>query len=208
MGASPIGRLPRDARPSKIDLVEREVIEMIASGELGPGDFLQQRAIAARVGVSPTPVREAFRRLEVAGVLVNRNGRGPQVAEPQGGEDANTVPAALDRVGIEMAVRRATPEDIAELRALNHLHTTAAGAEREEVHRRLHFKIVEMSGSQILMTQMQVLWRAVSTTTVARRDPEGSVRQHGNLVEAIAAGDVERARAIVDEHYGLQRRHD
>ena len=66
---------------SKGDIVFESLREMITRGEVQPGEQLRQRDIAARFNVSATPVREALRRLESEGLVLNDLHRGSRVAE-------------------------------------------------------------------------------------------------------------------------------
>lgn len=195
-----------EPRLSKIDFAEGEILRMLEEGELRPGDPLQQRTIAKRLDVSPTPVREAFRRLEVAGVIVNHPHRGPHVAEPVNATDpdAMRVRAALDHVGVDLAVQNATAADVAELHRLNEAYATAMGTEARELHRQLHFKIIEIAGSPLLKIQMRVLWSVLANGALSSRDRSDSASHHGALIDAIAAGDADRARTLMDEHYTPQ----
>jgi DNA-binding GntR family transcriptional regulator len=190
-------------RQLKTDLVERELLRMIDSGELRPGEVLQQRDIARRLEVSPTPVREAFRRLEAAGLIVSNSHSGARVAEPTvpTDPDALRVRAALEHVGIEMALQHATPEYVAELRRLNEAYAAAAVPEARELHRRLHFTIFEIAGSQILMTQIKLLWGMLEVGSLPRREQVDSAAHHGALIDAIAARDVELAKRLIDAHH-------
>jgi DNA-binding GntR family transcriptional regulator len=190
-------------RQLKIDLVESELLRMIDSGELRPGEALQQRDIAKRLEVSPTPVREAFRRLEMAGLIVSNSHSGARVAEPTHptDPDALRVRAAVEHVGIELAVQHATPEHIAELRRLNVEYASAAGPEARNLHRRLHFQIFEMAGCQILMTQVRLLWSMLEVGALPRREKGDSVAHHGALIDAIAASDIDLAKQLLDEHH-------
>jgi DNA-binding GntR family transcriptional regulator len=88
-----VDRVSGPERQLKIDMVERELLRMIDSGELRPGEALQQRDIAKRLDVSPTPVREAFRRLEMAGILVTTS----HSASPIPSIPRTRPPASCDR---------------------------------------------------------------------------------------------------------------
>jgi len=70
---------------SKSDIVCAMLREMIISGDLSPAEPLRQRDLAERFGVSQTPVREALRRLESEGLVVNDPHRGATVAESRQG---------------------------------------------------------------------------------------------------------------------------
>ncbi|MFM1856537.1 MAG: hypothetical protein RLZ83_1846, partial [Pseudomonadota bacterium] len=62
-------------------LVQAELERLILSGELAPGERLPEVALAARLGVSRGPLREAFRMLEEAGLVRTEKNRGVQVRD-------------------------------------------------------------------------------------------------------------------------------
>jgi DNA-binding GntR family transcriptional regulator len=68
-------------RESSAQRIEAALIEDIAAGSLKPGERLDETSLAARFGVSRTPVREALSRLTAQGILVARDKRGVQVTE-------------------------------------------------------------------------------------------------------------------------------
>ena len=61
---------------TKADIVHQALQEGIMSGGIAPGEHLRQEEVAARWGVSQTPVREAFRRLESEGLVEHEANRG------------------------------------------------------------------------------------------------------------------------------------
>ena len=69
------------------DLVQEEIIRMIREGELSMGDKLNESVLAATLGVSRGPVREAFQGLVESGILRQERNRGVFVRTPydQGG---------------------------------------------------------------------------------------------------------------------------
>jgi DNA-binding GntR family transcriptional regulator len=197
-----------DRQQLKSDLVEQRLLEMIQSGELAPGTPLAQRQIARQFDVSPTPVREAFRRLEMAGLVVSTSHSGVRVSEPllPTDPDAMRVRAAVENLGLELAMQRLTPEDVAALRQLN---ASYRGAEDEEEarewHRRLHFRVYETAGSPALLAQMRLLWGMIQLGSAHNRSRTDSAAHHEMLIDAIASGDVARAQATLhDHHYPLQ----
>src|SRR5579884_691100 len=97
------------------------LLEAIVSGELAPGTRLRDLDLAARLGVSRTPVREALQRLEDEG-LVETSPRASTRVTPldaRAARDAFPVVAALHALATRYAVRRLTPADIARMRAAN-----------------------------------------------------------------------------------------
>jgi DNA-binding GntR family transcriptional regulator len=66
----------RALRRTKADAVYEALQNAIMSGRIAPGEHLRQQEIAARWGVSQTPVREAFRRLESEGLVDYAENRG------------------------------------------------------------------------------------------------------------------------------------
>ncbi|HEX5630180.1 MAG TPA: GntR family transcriptional regulator, partial [Acidimicrobiia bacterium] len=177
-------------RPLKSDLVERRLLEMIQTGELEPGSPLHQRRIAQQLGVSPTPVREAFRRLEVAGLVVFNSHTGVRVAEPlrPTDPDAMKVRAVVENLGIELAMQRITPEDVAELRRLNEAFGAAETEDdAREWHRRLHYRVYETAGSPALLAQMRLLWGMIQMRSFHPRGRADSVAHHNLLIDAIAS---------------------
>jgi len=78
MGLSPV-----EAGESLGNQVYGSIRDAIASRLLPPGARVIERALAAELGVSPTPIREALRRLEQEGLIQRRGSRGVYVAEMQ-----------------------------------------------------------------------------------------------------------------------------
>jgi DNA-binding GntR family transcriptional regulator len=66
---------------SKTDMVTAAIRELIMNGDLRPGDALRQRDLAERFAGSPTPIREALRRLETEGLVSENAHRGSSVVE-------------------------------------------------------------------------------------------------------------------------------
>jgi DNA-binding GntR family transcriptional regulator len=174
---------------------------------LRPGQPLQQREIASRLAVSPTPVREAFRRLETVGLLVANSHSGFRVAEPLHPTDATTdrIKAELERIGIDLVIQRVTDDDVAELRAINASYRIAADSEARDLHWRLHLRIFETADLPVLVIMLRALWNLLDMGIARPPDRERSFEHHGLIIDAIAARDAEAAKRLIDEHH--DRRH-
>jgi DNA-binding GntR family transcriptional regulator len=68
--------LRKPPHPTKADVVYRALQEAIMSGRITEGEHLRQEEVATKWGVSQTPVREAFRRLESEGLVEHEANRG------------------------------------------------------------------------------------------------------------------------------------
>jgi DNA-binding GntR family transcriptional regulator len=92
----------------------------IGSGELAPGTRVTERGVAARLGLSPTPVREALRRLELDGLAERLGPRTLVVAEFDGDavREIAEVEAALRGLAARFAARHATAAELDALDAL------------------------------------------------------------------------------------------
>lgn len=183
---------------SKTDLVAAALHELIITGEFEPGAKLRQRDLATRFDVSPTPVREALRRLETEGLVRLDVHRGATVADAifTPTEENFQVRAALEPLAAGLAAGRITPEEIAELRAINdQLKTRPVRDEiAQELNRRFHFLIYEACRSPLLLALIRLLWR--SLTPRITRPLSVSVHQHEEILGALerrSRGDTERA---------------
>ena len=114
----------------------REVVfntlrQAILKGELKPGERLMEIALAQRLGVSRTPIREAMRKLEQEGLVVMVPRRGAQVANitEKDLNDVLEVRIVLENMAIEKACEQMTEENVRALwdAAKDFERTTAEG---------------------------------------------------------------------------------
>src|SRR4051812_4168761 len=98
----------------------RAVRDAIGAGELRPGEKVTERGLAERFAVSPTPVREAIRRLEQDGLIERTGPRTVTVAAipPAAIEDLAEVEIALRGLVARFAARHASPAQLDELDAI------------------------------------------------------------------------------------------
>jgi DNA-binding GntR family transcriptional regulator len=101
----------------------------IIAGTLRPGELLRDHDIAAALGVSRTPVREALRRLQDEGFVVTALNRWTRVAplDLEAAAESYLVLAALDLLALELAFARLDPDDVRCLIDANRTMRAAAG---------------------------------------------------------------------------------
>jgi DNA-binding GntR family transcriptional regulator len=178
--------------------------ELIITGELEAGAPLRQRDLAARFGVSPTPVREALRRLEAEGLVVHDLHRGATVVQAGAGaaEEAYQLRGVLESLAAGTAAERATPDDLAELNALHAQFAASSPEDPElsEANRRFHFRIYEAARSPILLALLRLLWQTLIHQPVPARPREDLVREHAKILKALERGDPKAAERATREH--------
>ncbi|MEU9105154.1 GntR family transcriptional regulator [Streptomyces xanthophaeus] len=180
----------------------------IVSGVFEPGGRLTEEVLARRYGVSRVPVREALRTLESEGFVTTRRHAGACVAEPTGQEAADLLELRmlLEPLAAARAARRRTEAHLKVLRGLVRLGQERARRGQGEDLRSLggwfHETLAQASGSPgliALLTQMRykIAWMYVVGTP---ERPAESWAEHGAIVDAVARGDAERARALTALH--------
>lgn len=99
------------------DVVFNTLREAILKGELQPGERLMELQLAAKLGVSRTPIREAIRMLEQEGLAVTIPRRGAEVAKmtEKDMKDVLQVREALDELAVSIACELITEEELEEL---------------------------------------------------------------------------------------------
>ena len=99
------------------DVVFKTLREAILRGDLKPGERLMELQLAAKLGVSRTPIREAIRMLQQEGLAVTIPRRGAEVAAmtEKDMEDVLQVREALEILAVQLASDKITKEQIAEL---------------------------------------------------------------------------------------------
>jgi DNA-binding GntR family transcriptional regulator len=196
-------------RVSSVSRVVDEIRAMLRARELVPGQQIRQEALAARLGVSRIPVREALKALEAEGVLHHEPNVGYAVARLNADELAQVY---LMRRALEGEVLRAlprlSPEQIKELTALNE----AIGEQVERVdvagivaaNQSFHFAMFGYSGLDRVVVEIDRLWRMTEPyRTVHLYDAAGRarvVREHRKMITALRRGDNEAVVDLMDVH--------
>ncbi len=201
-----------DTHRSLAELVCTEVRNRIMSGALQPGERLVEENLAAQLGVSRNPVREAFRMLSTEGFVELTARRGATVARlrPDQSEDLFHVREALECLSARLAARRRTPGDIEKL---EHILGKAEGEAADklddlaELNTTFHLAIAEIAGPTYLDVSTPILQRAqwLFRRTVASR-ASSSHAEHRAIVDAISAGEEADAAAAASAHVEAARK--
>lgn len=197
------------------DVVFNTLRQAILKGELKPGERLMEIALAERLGVSRTPIREAMRKLELEGLVVMIPRRGAQVANitEKDLNDVLEVRIALENVAIEKACKNMTDEDMSRLwvAAKSFEHTIGEGnlVKLAEADVAFHEIIYQASDNKRLIQTLNNLREQIYRYRVEYlKDGETRdvlVREHEELTRAIRERDVECAQKISFQHIENQR---
>ena len=186
---------PISRRPLHEEALDR-LRDLIIHGELAPGVRLNERLLTAQLGVSRTPLREAFKVLAAEGLIELQPHRGAIVTPVDTTRVAETlaVLAALERVAAELARASATAAQMNEIRALhgellaNHRRGDFAGTAKFE--QAIYLKIVKYSGNAVLYNTYRQLsasvYRARQAATASKERSEAAVRTLGELLAALS----------------------
>ena len=193
------------------DQVYSSIKKAIIDGDLRPGERLREVEIAATLGASRTPVREALSRLEQDGLVQSLKTGGSIVVElsiPEMREIFDLI-QVLETYAVRAACDRITPKQ------LEKLDTVCAKAEQavktnydkvSELNRTFHELIIEAAGSQRLKVLIGNLRSAMqpyrALTLHSNKFREQSVRDHRQIVKLLKNGDVEALGALMGKHLG------
>lgn len=203
----PIALLKAHSLPG---LVQREIERMILAGDLAAGAQLREAEVAAMLGVSRGPVREAFRALEESGLVRLEKNRGVFVRQIDVDEadDIFEVRAVLDEFAGRRAAQSASPSQAAHLRELVLRMEKAVGRGDvdgyHDANLAFHDRIVELAGNPKLTTLYR---RLVNELHLHRRTALAqagilhlSMREHRAIVQHIAARQPAAAGRALYEH--------
>lgn len=212
-------------RWSLSDELTRQVLSLIRSKNLGPGDRLPSvRALAERSSVATPTMREALRRLQANGVVQMRHGSGVYVrngqerivlANPNHGElEPGTILDLLEsRLLIEpqltaLAAESVNDSQLAEIEQhLEEAERCLGGEDDDELHRAnmdFHRAIANFSGNSVLSQILEALIELYSfeqrVILTIYDDRSRDHREHREILAAIRSGNAERARELMRQH--------
>ena len=196
--------------PSLEEMVYSRLEEEILTGELSHGTSLGEIALAKRLGVSRTPIRGALHRLAEEGLVEISPNRGAVVVGVTVDDliDTYKIRVRLEGLASAMAASRMTNEEKEELREsveLAEYYVAKGNAEKlKELDTEFHNIIYRASGNRMLSRILSELHRNIKTyrklsMTVPGR-VERTAEEHREILNAILAGDVEKADTLTRMH--------
>ena len=209
--------IPLDRAPLRTtllrDSVHDRLRDAIVDGTLAPGEVVRDTELAAWLGVSRTPVREALRRLHAEGLVDFVANRGAYVLtwDRSDVEEVFGLRMILESFAAERAATQRTPEQLATLRSLAERMTVAARERPQhfleliaDLNTQFHKLIHVASGvrrlSPILKTVIQIPLTMRTFNRYSNEDLERSMAHHRELVATLEARDSGWAAAVMRSH--------
>jgi DNA-binding GntR family transcriptional regulator len=199
-------------QPSLAVRIADSLTDAIAGGAIGSGERLVETEIAARMGVSRVPLREAVKLLEAQGIVEVLRHRGARVVPF---DDTRVDRVCEARVALErLALRTAVPTFCADPTRLATLDALIDGMllaarrhawlEASKADLAFHRTIIEASGNDIVAKLWEALARHVlivfgREVRIERAGPQ-LVEQHARLRDLLAAGDLNMLLDEIEPH--------
>jgi DNA-binding GntR family transcriptional regulator len=205
-------KLAAKAAKSTRGTLQQRVYHALARGLMGgmftPGEAVSLRTLAARLGTSAMPVREAVSRLIAEGALVmlpNRSVIIPRMTRDRFIE-LSRARQRLEGMLAEIGCRNARKTDIGALVRINEdLRQAIAAADTRTAmigNMEFHFAFYALARSQVVLPLIETLWRQAGPfVALSAKMPNvrWTQRHHGRLLAALRAGEARAARQAVED---------
>jgi DNA-binding GntR family transcriptional regulator len=189
------------AKATKSESAVLRLRQAIWRGEIAPGEWLRQEELADRFGISPTPIREALRRLEAEGLVEHMPHRGVRVVAYtlNSANEYYDLRAQLEPYALRLAAARMSSADLEDLVELvREAEAYLAGQSMEaltDANWRFHERLAQLCGSRLVQDVLARVRRSfqLDTLLLIPERAAASVQEHRQIVEALRQGDVDSA---------------
>lgn len=193
------------------DWATEEVRRRIVLGELPPGERLPLEELAAELGISRVPLREALRRLDTEGLIKTTPHRGTETTmlNQRNAEDAYALLEAAETLAVDRATAATDAQSLERMeRALasmrNHVHDGTLNVESLVAHREFHFAFFDLVGEGVLLRHLRIFWnmceRYVMASMPDEHRAERAFEEHALLVQLVRDGEAEAAKEHLRNH--------
>lgn len=181
--------------------------ESIVKGDIKPGTRLTEKTIVEELGVSSTPVREAFRRLNSDGLIEMIPYKGVKVKSIDVADlvEVYSCRAMFEKHSIKLAIENYTPKLVEDLRRILELSRIAkTQTEYVEYNTQFHNRILEQANNSRLeefFKQLEdvILHNRLHSSYSEERKKKIN-EEHEEIINAIAQRDSESAETYMEKH--------
>lgn len=196
------------------DVVFNTLRQAIITGEFAPGERLMEIALANRLGVSRTPVREAIRKLELEGLVVMIPRKGAEVARitEKDLRDVLEVRSSLEELAAELATERMNDEYREKIeKSLKEFEQAIQRGDNGEIadsDMEFHDVIFDATGNarliQILNNLREQMYRYRVEYLKREEAHPQLIAEHAAIIEYISKGEKKAATDIMCKHIDNQ----
>jgi DNA-binding GntR family transcriptional regulator len=198
----------RKVRGHVLEHAYEALLGAIRQGKFQPGQRIFETEICDWLRISRTPLREALRRLQAIGLLEHQPGGGVTVTlhDSRAVSELYVFREILEGSAARLAAKHADETEVNLLKALVEIQSKLP--DNPNIHERenklFHKHIYQAAHNQFLLKSVQSLHESISllgrTTLSVPNRIESSVREHREIVSAIAAHDEQRADDLARQH--------
>ncbi len=202
--------LQMDAYLPLRDVVFQTLRGAILRGDLRPGERLMELQLAAKLGVSRTPIREAIRMLEQEGLAITIPRKGAEVAKmtEKDMEDVLCIRCALEELAVRLSCEKMTPEELSELKqAMDEFEEISKGSDITAIAKadvNFHDVLYKSSDNPKLLGLLNNLREQMYRYRVEYLKDVSVyprlIEEHQFLYEALKEKDAEKASAFTRTH--------
>ena len=207
---STLSAIAVERRPALATIVADRIRDAIVFGELGLGEAVSEERLAAMLGVSRTPVREALTLLQLQGLIDIRPQRGSFVFQPTQAdiEELCQFRALVEVGALRMAYQNNRIAMLSDLQAAQDVLNAAESADdwvaAARADAEFHAAFFRHSGNRVLVQAYDLISGRIGAARFFTRRSELSKRrvgmEHRTIMKAISRGDVEAATAALTAH--------
>ncbi|BDH60175.1 GntR family transcriptional regulator [Lysinibacillus sp. PLM2] len=191
------------------------IIEQIKKGEIVPGQTLTERGIANEIGVSRTPIREAFKKLTEQGLMEYEPHKGVKVTfySKVKIENLYEVRELLEGLAVRRLAKEHTDEDISILE--RYIEEAEIEVEKgsliklPDINSEFHNTLARLSGNHFLLEIMNELYMQLSLLMSQSLSNKGrpieNIQEHKMIINAIKSGDMDLAEETAKFHVRKSR---
>ncbi len=182
----------------------------ILNGRYSENEELREAAIGEELGVSRTPVREAFRQLELEGLIRIVPNKGAYVTGISSSDvaDIYAIRSLLEGLCARWATQKITKAEVEEMEEtilLSEFHLEKGHYDQlTELDNRFHMQLYEACGSRQLIRLLkdfhQYVQKERQKTLSTKERSSAAVAEHKSIMEAIRDGDAQLAEKLANEH--------
>lgn len=194
------------------DRIASLIRDSILKGQLKPGERLMEVDVASSLGISRTPLREAFLQLESEGFVkvIPRKGAIVSETSPNDAEETYEIKGALEALAAKLATNKITKEKIEELTQLNEKMRKISQSKQKDyseflkLNSAFHRIINESSGNQKLIKMIENLryqtfrYNFIFLSLISHL--KESVNEHEKIINALKKKNSELVEKLVQKH--------